>query len=41
LGGLQNKGGEKLISKVRRTTKNWKKTHISGWEDYIIKVEKN
>jgi hypothetical protein len=42
LGGPQNKSGEKLISKVKRTTKNMeKKTHISDWEDYKIKVEKN
>jgi hypothetical protein len=29
LGGLQNKSGEKLISKVRRTTKNMEKKLIS------------
>jgi hypothetical protein len=41
LGGLQNKSGKKLISKVRRTTKNMEKSHISDWEDYKIKVDKN
>ena len=41
LGGLQDKSGEKLISKVRRTTKRMEKNHISDWEDYKIKVDKN
>jgi hypothetical protein len=42
LGGLQKKSGEKLISKVKRTTKNMeKKTHISDWEDYKKKVDEN